>query len=359
MITWLPIIFFGIIIWPAPADDGAVMPKREAGGGRQGHVRSRRVGRRRRASTRRRRSCRRSSSSSATARSSSGSARACPRASCCYGPPGTGKTLLAKAVAHESGANFYASSASAFVEMFAGLGAARIRKLFDGGAEERARRSSSSTSSTPSGAARRAAAATTASTTRRSTSSSSSSTVSAARDDVVVMGASNRLQDLDPALAAAGPLRPAGARLARRTSRARGDPARAHARRSRSRADVDLNVIARRTAGLTGADLANICNEAAIFAARKDHAVHPRTRSSTARMERVVDRPAEATRRHRQGEAHPRLPRGGARAHVPSHGRRDARAESDDRRARRRARATLLPARPRIATCTRRRSCWT
>ena len=48
-----------------------------------------------------------------------------------HGPPGTGKTLAAKAVAHESGAQFYAQSASAFVEMFAGLGAARIRKLFD------------------------------------------------------------------------------------------------------------------------------------------------------------------------------------------------------------------------------------
>src|SRR6478609_4033379 len=47
-----------------------------------------------------------------------------------YGPPGTGKTLLAKAVAYESGANFYSASASSFVEMFAGLGASRIRKLF-------------------------------------------------------------------------------------------------------------------------------------------------------------------------------------------------------------------------------------
>src|ERR671936_1634497 len=47
-----------------------------------------------------------------------------------HGPPGTGKTLLAKAAAHESGAHFYAASASSFVEMFAGLGAARIRRLF-------------------------------------------------------------------------------------------------------------------------------------------------------------------------------------------------------------------------------------
>jgi len=53
-----------------------------------------------------------------------------PKGLLLYGPPGTGKTLLAKAVAHESGANFYSASAASFVEMFAGLGAARIRKLF-------------------------------------------------------------------------------------------------------------------------------------------------------------------------------------------------------------------------------------
>jgi cell division protease FtsH len=53
-----------------------------------------------------------------------------PRGVLLHGPPGTGKTLLAKAVAHESGAHFFGQSASSFVEMFAGLGAARIRRLF-------------------------------------------------------------------------------------------------------------------------------------------------------------------------------------------------------------------------------------
>ena len=54
-----------------------------------------------------------------------------PKGILLYGPPGTGKTLLAKAIASEAGAKFFAQSASAFVEMFAGLGAARIRKLFE------------------------------------------------------------------------------------------------------------------------------------------------------------------------------------------------------------------------------------
>src|SRR3954471_6986932 len=53
-----------------------------------------------------------------------------PKGILLHGPPGTGKTLLAKAAAHESGASFYAASAASFVEMFAGLGAARIRRLF-------------------------------------------------------------------------------------------------------------------------------------------------------------------------------------------------------------------------------------
>ena len=93
-------------------------------------------------------------------------------------PPGTGKTLLAKAAANEANAKFFAQSAASFVEMFVGLGAARIRRLFRQARKARPRRSSSSTSSTRS--APRAATTSRARRTRRSTSCSSRWTASAA-----------------------------------------------------------------------------------------------------------------------------------------------------------------------------------
>ena len=83
------------------------------------------------ASTRRRRSSWRSSTSCGTRRSTSGSAAASRRASCSSGPPGTGKTLLARAVAGEADVPFFFLSGSEFVEMFVGVGAARVRDLFE------------------------------------------------------------------------------------------------------------------------------------------------------------------------------------------------------------------------------------
>ena len=121
-----------------------------------------------------------------------------PKGVLLYGPPGTGKTLLAKAAANESGANFYSSSASAFVEMFAGLGAARIRKLF-----EEARKNAPAIIFIDEldaiGTARSGGAHN-----REHDQTLNQLLVEmdgfGGADEVVIMGASNRLQDLDPAL---------------------------------------------------------------------------------------------------------------------------------------------------------------
>src|SRR5712692_1923085 len=190
-----------------------------------------------------------------------------PKGVLLYGPPGTGKTLLARAAANESGAKFYAQSASAFVEMFAGLGAARIRKLF-AEARKHAPAIIFIDELDAVGAAR----------TGHGFNREQDQTLNqllveldgfgtSAR--VVVLGASNRLQDLDPAL-----LRPG--RFDRQVLvgapdlRGRESILRVHTRGKPLAADVDLDLIARQTAGLTGADLANIANEAAIFAGRRD-----------------------------------------------------------------------------------------
>ena len=121
-----------------------------------------------------------------------------PKGLLLYGPPGTGKTLLARAVAHESGANFYSASASSFVEMFAGLGAARIRKLF-----VEARKHA------PAIVFIDELDAVGAQRTGHGFNREQDQTLNQllveldgfeGADQVVVMGASNRIQDLDPAL---------------------------------------------------------------------------------------------------------------------------------------------------------------
>jgi cell division protease FtsH len=207
-----------------------------------------------------------------------------PKGILMYGPPGTGKTLLAKAIANEAGANFYLQSASAFVEMFAGLGAARIRKLF-----EEARKNAPAIIFIDEldavGSAR----------TGMGFSREQDQTLNQLlveldgfefHDQVVVMGASNRLQDLDPAL-----LRPG--RFDRQVLIGEPDLAGreeilgVHTRGKPLAADVDLKLIARQTAGLTGAELENISNEAAIFAGReKQQFIHQE--HFDAALERVV-----------------------------------------------------------------------
>jgi cell division protease FtsH len=186
-----------------------------------------------------------------------------------HGPPGTGKTLLAKAVAHESGATFFSQSASSFVEMFAGLGSARIRRLFS--------------------AARRHAPAIVfideldaVGTSRGGPGDNREydQTLNqllvemdgfGTTGNVVVIAASNLLAKLDPAL-----LRPG--RFDRQIFVSPPDVAgresilQVHSRLKPVDPEVDFSLLARQTSGLTGADLANICNEAAINAARRNGA---------------------------------------------------------------------------------------
>jgi cell division protease FtsH len=190
-----------------------------------------------------------------------------PKGILLYGPPGTGKTLLAKAVAHESGANFYSASASSFVEMFAGLGAARIRKLF-GEARKNAPAIVFIDELDAVGAQRSGHGFN-----REQDQTLNQLLVELdgfenARQ-VVVMGASNRIQDLDPALLRPGrfdrsmlvPPPDLSGREAILKVHTRGKPL--------NLSDVDLGQVARQTSGLTGAELANICNEAAIKAGRR------------------------------------------------------------------------------------------
>jgi cell division protease FtsH len=205
-----------------------------------------------------------------------------PKGILLHGPPGTGKTLLAKAVAHESKAEFFAQSASSFVEMFAGLGAARIRRLFR--------------------EARKAAPAivfideldAVGATRGHDVSGEKDQTLNqllveldgfADRDELVVIAASNLLEKLDPAL-----LRPG--RFDRQIFVAAPDLRGRRAildvhSRDKPLQEVDLDLVARQTSGLTGADLANICNEAAIFAGR-DHRSSILTADFQGALERVI-----------------------------------------------------------------------
>ncbi|HEY6001258.1 MAG TPA: ATP-dependent zinc metalloprotease FtsH, partial [Anaeromyxobacter sp.] len=192
-----------------------------------------------------------------------------PKGVLLVGPPGTGKTLLARATAGEAGVPFFSLSGSEFVEMFVGVGAARVRDLFQ-----------QATQKAPCivfideldalGKSRNAGIVG-GHDEREQTLNQLLAEMDGfdARAGLIIMGATNRPEILDPAL-----LRPGRfdrqVLVDRPDKRGREKILRIHARNVKLGPDVDLRAIAARTPGFAGADLANVVNEAALLAARRN-----------------------------------------------------------------------------------------
>jgi len=192
-----------------------------------------------------------------------------PKGVLLVGPPGTGKTLLARAVAGEATVPFFSLSGSEFVEMFVGVGAARVRDLFNQ-AESKAPciifideldALGKVRIQTPMGSHEE----------REQTLNQLLAEMDGfdARKGIIIMAATNRPEVLDPAL-----LRPGRfdrqVLVAKPDIRGREDILRIHVKNVKVAENVDLKVVAARTAGFAGADLANLVNEAALLAARRD-----------------------------------------------------------------------------------------
>ena len=190
-----------------------------------------------------------------------------PKGVLLVGPPGTGKTLLARAVAGEAHVPFFSLSGSEFVEMFVGVGAARIRDLFQQ-AEAKAPcivfideldALGKVRVQSPIGSHEE----------REQTLNQLLAEMDGfdARKGLIIMAATNRPETLDSALMRPGRF-DRQVLVDRPDKKGREAILRVHARNKPLGEDVDLSTLARQTSGLAGADLANICNEAAIFAAR-------------------------------------------------------------------------------------------
>ncbi|HZD00515.1 MAG TPA: ATP-dependent zinc metalloprotease FtsH [Actinomycetes bacterium] len=189
-----------------------------------------------------------------------------PKGVLMVGPPGTGKTLIARAVAGEAGVPFISVTGSSFVEMFVGVGAARVRDLFN---DARKRAPAIIFIDEIDAIGQRRGGQVVSNDERDQTLNQMLSEMDGfdPATGVVVMAATNRPEVLDPAL-----LRPG--RFDRQvviplpTQRERKAILEVHARGKKLGPDVDLDVVARGTPGFSGADLANLVNEAAIHAVR-------------------------------------------------------------------------------------------
>ncbi|MHB1820079.1 MAG: ATP-dependent zinc metalloprotease FtsH, partial [Streptosporangiaceae bacterium] len=207
-----------------------------------------------------------------------------PKGVLLYGPPGTGKTLLARAVAGEAGVPFYSISGSDFVEMFVGVGASRVRDLF-----EQAKANAPAivfVDEIDAVGRHRGAGFGGGHDEREQTLNQLLVELDGfdTKGGVIVIAATNRPDILDPAL-----LRPG--RFDRQIVVAQPDLAgrkgilRVHARGKPLGPDVDLDMIAKRTPGFTGADLANVINEGALLTARANQ-----TQITMYSLEEAIDR---------------------------------------------------------------------
>jgi cell division protease FtsH len=185
------------------------------------------------------------------------------------GPPGTGKTLLAKAIAGEAEVPFFTISGSDFVEMFVGVGASRVRDLF-----EEAKKNAPSIifiDEIDAVARRRGTGMGGGHDEREQTLNQMLVEMDGfgANEGIIVMAATNRVDILDPAI-----LRPGRfdrrIHVSRPDMKGRREILDVHAKNKPLGDDVDLDNVAQTTAGFTGADLENLLNEAAIYAAKKD-----------------------------------------------------------------------------------------
>ena len=192
-----------------------------------------------------------------------------PKGVLLVGPPGTGKTLLAKAIAGEANVPFFSISGSDFVEMFVGVGASRVRDLFDQGKKHAP--CIIFMDEIDAVGRHRGAGLGGGHDEREQTLNQLLVEMDGfeTNEGVILIAATNRPDVLDPAL-----LRPGRfdrqVVVARPDVRGREEILRVHARRVQLAPDVDLRVLARGTPGFSGADLANLVNEAALLAARQD-----------------------------------------------------------------------------------------
>ncbi len=207
-----------------------------------------------------------------------------PKGVLLVGPPGTGKTLLARAVAGEAKVPFFSMSGSEFVEMFVGVGASRVRDLFKQ-AIQKAPCIIFIDELDALGRARGAGMAG-GHEEREQTLNQLLSEMDGfdPRKGVIIMAATNRPEILDPALLRAGRF-DRHVLVDRPNIKDREDILRIHVRGVKLSKDVDLKVIAARTPGFVGADLANMVNEAALLAARKN-----KTEVDMADFEAAIDR---------------------------------------------------------------------